>query len=80
MRMCDLATGAGRLKHAAKQLMERWAETKEHWNDSASRQLEETHLNPIVPQLQFTLAALQRLAEVLEKAEQECDDRETTFL
>ena len=76
MKICDLSSGAGQLTRAANKLRERWADTKNHWNDENSRQLEEHHLQPLVPQIQMTLAALQRLAEVLERAERECEDHD----
>ncbi len=74
MKICDLNTGMGRLNQAFAHLKEKWAEAKTHWHDEASRQFEEQHLRPIPTQLQLTVAAVNRLAEVLEKAERECED------
>ena len=74
MRICDLNTGIGRLAEAFSQLKDHWGETKAHWNDDVSRQFEKTHLQEIPAKLQLMLASVQRLSEVLEKAERECED------
>ena len=74
MRHCDLTSSVGRIHKAMATLREKWALTKEHWNDDASREFEEKHLQPLIPQLRFTMTAVQRLAEVVEKAEKDCED------
>ena len=76
MRVCDLNTGSGRLMRAAKTLREQWAEANSQWDDAASRQIDQAFVKPMGPEIQMTLSAIQRLAEVLEQAEKECDDRE----
>jgi hypothetical protein len=76
MRICDLNTGAIRLTRAAKKLRDQWLATQEHWSDQNQRDFERNHLNPIAPEITLTLAAVQRLAEVLEQAERECSDEE----
>lgn len=75
MRFCDLNTGLGALSQAVSQLKQRLAETRAHWNDDTSRQFQQTYLDPILPRMQLTVAAIQRLTEVLSKAEKELDDR-----
>jgi len=77
MRICDLTTGSGRLMRAAKRLRERWSETSDNWNDSTSQAFEKDFLQPLGPEVQLALAAVQRFAEVLEDAEKECDDRDS---
>jgi hypothetical protein len=74
MRICDLTTSATQLQRAHKHLHDRWAATKELWNDPVSRDFEEKHLQPIFPQIQLTLAAIQKLAEILDDAERDCRD------
>lgn len=74
MKHCDLTSSVGRMNKAMATLREKWLQTKEHWNDAASREFEEKHLQPLIPQMQFTIAAVQRLAEVIEKAEKDCED------
>ena len=74
MRICDFHTGPAQLTQAFTKLKEHWVESAEQWNDNARRQFEETHLREIPLRLQQLLAAAQRLAEVLEKAERDCED------
>jgi hypothetical protein len=78
MTICDLNTGLSQLTHAFSELRERWTETRQHWHDATSRQFEEQHLGEIPARLELMVAAVQRLAAVLEKAEQECQDESQT--
>ena len=75
MRIADLNSGLGQLSHAFSQLKDRLAETKSGWDDASRRQFEEKHLHEIPQRMQLLVAAVQRLSEVLEQAEKECDDR-----
>lgn len=79
MKTCDLTTGVGRLKRATKMLREQWLLTREVWTDENARKFEEQYLQPLLPQMQLTLAAVNRFAEVMEKAEKECGDEEPIY-
>jgi hypothetical protein len=74
MKTCDLQTGVGQIAHARQQLDAAWAVTKGHWNDAASRKFEEAHLREIPARLQLLVAAVQRLASAVERAERDCQD------
>ena len=74
MKSCDMNTGLGQLAHAFKMLKERWADAGTKWTDDTQRQFEKKYLAEIPSQLQHLLAAAQRLTEVLERAERECED------
>ena len=74
MSLCDLMTGAGRIQRATKQLRGRWEDVQNDWNDVASQQFAERHLEPIVPRFQQLLAAISELNEVFHSAESECRD------
>ena len=78
MKICDLATSAGRLNKSLADLKEKWSETKEYWNDSSTREFQEEHLQPLTPQIQLAIAAINRLAEVLVKVERDCEDPDRT--
>ena len=75
MKICDLQTSVGRLQRESKRLREKWEVTKTHWQDQACKDFEEKYLQPLVPTLQLTLSSVYELSEVIEEAEQECDDR-----
>lgn len=74
MRVCDLLTGSGRLQRGATDLRDKWREAKEQWSDQSSREFEETYLVPLAPLITQVLAAVRRLADVMEQAEKECSD------
>jgi hypothetical protein len=77
MKICDLHTGVIRLSRAARDLRDQWLQTKDDWHDQNRRDIERNHLEPLAPEITLTLAAIQRLAEVLEQAERECSDEES---
>ena len=79
MKTCDLTSGVGRMKQATKILREQWLLTREVWTDETARKFEEQFLQPLLPQMQLTLAAVNRFAEVMEKAEKECGDEEPIY-
>ena len=66
----------GQLTWAYSQLKERWCETKTHWRDDACRAFEEEHLRELPARMQLFVAATQRLAEAIERAERECGDEQ----
>ena len=74
MKTIDLTSGLAQIQRAAAQLKEQWGEAKSIWNDEASRTFQEEFLQPLLPELQLTVTAIQRLADVLVKAEKECQD------
>ena len=74
MKCCDLISGLGRLQRSSSRLREKWLETKTHWNDQASRDLEKNFLQGLAPQITLVVAAIHEYAELLEKVEKELDD------
>jgi hypothetical protein len=74
MKTCDLNSGLGQLSHAFSQFKDRLAQIKADWNDGTLQEFEATHLAPIPARVQLMVAAVQRLAEVVEAAERECAD------
>ncbi len=69
----DLVSGATKLSESLKNLMLHWQETKDQWQDVASRRFEEDHLAPLEPKVHLTLDAISRLADVLERAQRDCN-------
>ena len=72
--ICDLQTHTGRLQKETKRLRDRWEETKKSWQDKAADDFERLYLAPLIPNLQLTLAAVNELREIVERAEAECGD------
>ena len=76
MRLCDFQTGIGRLQRETKELRDKWQETKTHWDDKASREFEKKYLDPLIPNLKLTLAAIYEIAECVEEAQTACGDQQ----
>lgn len=72
-RIADLSSPAARLRDALDVLAARWSETREGWDDGNSRSLEETHLRPLGNEVLATVAAAGHLADVLAKAQRDCE-------
>jgi hypothetical protein len=49
-----------------------WEEARAGWDDPVSRAFEENYWLPLKFQVESTLAALDRLAPILARAQQEC--------
>jgi hypothetical protein len=62
----------GKLVYAGRKLRLRWDETTLEWNDVVSRDFERQYLEPLEPKLVAAAQAIERLAEILDKAEKEC--------
>jgi hypothetical protein len=73
MRIADLTSGAARLRDQTDVLVAAWGETRDHWNDANSRNIDENHLNPLAEDVSAALTAIRHLSEVLAKAQRECE-------
>lgn len=74
MHVCDLQTGSAMLRKAVAQLKEKWDATSEQWNDAPRRAFARDRLDPLLPEINLLLSAVQRFSEVLTEAERECRD------
>lgn len=74
MRICNLSDGLGQLSQAIADLDQQWELTRAHWNDQASREFDETHLQPLPSQMQLLMSAVQALATTADKAVNELED------
>jgi hypothetical protein len=68
----SLDTGRYQLYSSWKTLQERWAETDRYWRDAVRRQFEEQYWVPLEPAVLGTLIAVDRLAQVLVQARNDC--------
>jgi hypothetical protein len=74
MRIGDLSGGSAQLNDSLDSLRTAWAETATRWDDPTSRRLYKERLEPLEPISRKALSAIQRLTEVLAKAERDCSD------
>jgi hypothetical protein len=68
----NLGSGWIELNSALKTMRLRWDEVKNDWHDPVSGDFEENHWTPLESQVVATLRAIDRLAPVLAKAQQDC--------
>ena len=73
MRRCDLATGAGRIRHALENLETVWNEISGEWDDSVSRRFREQHLETMIPRIKLGLDAISRMSLLIDEVERDCE-------
>jgi hypothetical protein len=73
MRKCDLATSAGRIRHALKNLEVVWHEISDQWDDAASRRFREQHLDPMIPDVKLALDAISRMDLLMDEVQRDCE-------
>ena len=78
MKLCDFQTGIGRMQRETKELRDQWQEVRKHWDDQVARDFEKKYLDPLIPNLKLTLAAVYEMAETTEEAEQRLGDTPPT--
>ena len=74
MRVGDLSSGASKLANALKQLNLKWEVAGEGWHDVRAKAFQKDNIEPLTPSVKETLAALGRLAEVLDRAIRDVSD------
>jgi len=62
-----------RLVAITKELATRWDQTRNYWNDAKSRELEKRYLSELFVNVDKTVAALERLDELLAKVRKDCE-------
>ena len=76
MNICDLQTGMIRISRASKNLRDQWNETIDHWRDANREEFDKQHIQPLGPQVTMLVAAIHRLHDVFQQAEQELSDKD----
>ena len=78
MRGWDLTTGSTRLSLAWETLQKANASAAAEWSDVTHEHFQEQYYRPLEPKVRHALDAIHRLAEVLGRAQRECDADSTT--
>ena len=76
MRISNLSGTAAQLNDSYESLQTAWEETTTRWDDPSSRRFAKERLEPLDQITRRALSAIQRLGEVLAKAERDCSDDE----
>ncbi len=69
MRIGDLSTSTAKLKWSVDSLRNAWLDVQSEWDDPAARRFEEVFLEPLAPNCQMAMEAMNRLAMVFAEAE-----------
>jgi hypothetical protein len=70
--MPRLDAGQSKLSHSLKSLLEKWDIAQEHWKDRVRQEFEERYLEELQERVRATTGAMERLSEMLSRAEKEC--------
>jgi hypothetical protein len=68
----SLDTGRYQLYSTFKTLCSHWEETQLHWSDAVRAEFAEKFWSVLEPRVQVTLAAIDRLGQIIARAHQEC--------
>jgi len=74
VKTCDLNTPTGRLRQAFKDLQVARSQISDQWRDETHRKFEEEFLVQLEPCMRRTLAAIGEFAEIVGKAQRDCDE------
>jgi hypothetical protein len=67
-----LTTGRAKIKQSFENLGIRWEDTRAGWDDAARRAFEQEHIEPLAPDVQGALRAIDRLSAILYQMESDC--------
>ena len=68
----SLDTGRYRLYSSFKTLAAHWEETRLHWIDGVAQEFEENQWDALEPRVKAALTGIDRLAQIMVRARQEC--------
>ena len=69
----NLSGGKSRLAASARELSQKWTETKTYWRDEKSREFEHHYLEDLFIRVDKTVAIIEKLDEILQKVRSDCE-------
>ena len=73
MHTGDLTAGANKLRLAMEAFTAAWDDAHQTWSDKRAQKFEETYLLQLAPRAQAALEAANRMADILSKAQRDCE-------
>lgn len=72
-----MSVTGGRIKAqvALKDLLTKWDQVREHWNDDVAIQFQESTLDPLEGQVRSAMTAMDKMREIMHRIKVECGDR-----
>ena len=62
-----------RLSAVTKELMVRWLETKEYWQDAKSQEFERTYIQELLASVDATAPVVQQIDKLISKIKKDCE-------
>jgi hypothetical protein len=72
MKQGDLSPFVGTLRHALRDLNERWHDTQEVWSDSVAARFGDQHVRSLDAPVSSAIKAIDRLGQVMVRAYEAC--------
>ena len=69
----NLSGSKSRLVASARELSQKWAETKNYWRDEKSTEFEHRYLEDLLIRVDKTVAIIEKLDEILKKVRSDCE-------
>jgi len=69
----NLSGSKSRLAGSARELFQRWAETKNYWHDEKSQEFERRYLEDLFIRVDKTVAVIEKLDEILKNVRTDCE-------
>jgi len=69
----SMRAGSARLTAAARELSNRWQETRHYWRDAKSDEFERRHLKELLATVERTAAIMDQLDKVLVNIKKDCE-------
>jgi hypothetical protein len=79
MANVNVTTGSSRLNHSVQNLLDKWEDTREVWNDDVRRDFEDRQIRPLEAAVDSALNGMRALAEVLDRLKADCADRQDSW-
>lgn len=64
---------SARLDALTRELLNRWRQTREHWNDAKAREFEERFIHPLETAVKVTVSGVENLEQTMNKMRRDCE-------
>ena len=69
----NLSGNKSRLTGLTKELLLRWADTREHWRDAKGAEFERQFMQDLFPHVNAAAAAIEKLDEIFKRIRNDCE-------
>ena len=64
--------GSGQLAKSIRDLLNRWSDAKQNWNDARSKEFEQTYLMPLEKDVRSASTAMSHISQVMAQCRKDC--------